>query len=377
MPGKKKIPSVISWAVVVTAIAAGILLAWFSHGPAGLVIASLTGGLLCVAGGFFVGARHAHLLDSLFKIDQPRADILIEQLAAMASRIGSYPDEETILEVTASLLQKQFPHCNGAISRFSPEGDRIEIACLWTTQGEYFPLLAPEKMANTAHEDPERIKTLCQQAIDKQLNPHVLSLKAQGMNLGNIRLWQNGQKTSLNLVQYQFLDTCGFQTALSLSNIETHRRLHRQTVRDPLTGLFNKSYLLDTLQRELHRSKRYKHSLGIIMMEIDRFADIKEEQGNEAVNKILVAIAGIFQGTFRGQDISCRYRENTLVQILPEASLANTLKRAEQVSEWINELNIPFRDTTLTKITVSTGISGFPDHADTIDALVQAVESAV
>ena len=369
--------AILSWILLLAAILVAALLVWFAESSAALILASLVGGLICAACGFFLGTRHSQVLRSLHNDKQVDSDILLEQLSAMTSRIGSYPSEEHILEVVASVVSKMFSDHHGAISRLTPEGDRLEIACLWTNHGQFFPLIAPEKMAPSEGSDSDQIAKLCEQAGDNSLNPTSFNLKAQGMNLGHIRLWQPESTSALSIAQHQFLETCAYQAALALANIETHRRLHRQTVRDPLTGLFNRSYLLDTLQRELHRAKRYKHSLGIVMMEVDNYSAIKDEHGPEGVNKILVAIAGIFQSTFRGHDISCRYRENTLVQILPEAALDNTLRRAEHVNNLINELEIPFRDGELPGVTLSIGISAFPEHADNIDDLIQASESAV
>jgi diguanylate cyclase (GGDEF)-like protein len=331
------------------------------------------GGYLLSLFGQGIWARPASWFKPEAKIEH-NGLILLE---SFSGEIGAYPSEDALLKLAAKTLQGSFcDHC-GAILTSDSETQEVHLACLWDQKGSVFLPSSPrfsekiEEKNLTLH-----VEKLCQQAVDNENSPEIFSLNAMGLNIGEIRLWTPGYTLPLNPAEILFVKQLGHQFSLVLANIETYRRLHRQSVRDAQTGLFNKSYLINTLDRELHRARRYKHPIGIIMLSIDQYDEIKHKMGSEACNKVLNAVSGILLGTFRGHDISCRYHEEILVQILPEAAIENVLIRAEQVSEWVSELDIPFRDQKINKLTLSVGISSFPEHADNVDDLIQAAESA-
>jgi diguanylate cyclase (GGDEF)-like protein len=164
--------------------------------------------------------------------------------------------------------------------------------------------------------------------------------------------------------------------ALALSNLSLRDRLRSQAIRDPLTGLFNRRYMEETLVRELRRATRQKTSVGVIMFDIDGLKPINDGHGHDAGDFVLRTLGRLMIKMFRGEDVPCRYGGDEFTLILPEASLADTWQRAEHLREAFKNLPMEHEGKTLSPITMSIGAVAFPDHGETAEELVQAGDTA-
>jgi len=150
-----------------------------------------------------------------------------------------------------------------------------------------------------------------------------------------------------------------------------------QAVRDPLTGLFNRHYMEESLEREIRRAERRYTSLGVIMLDIDHFQRFNDRYGADAGDTLLKEISVFLQGHIRGEDIACRYGGEEMVLILPDAGLEGTLGRAESLRSRISQLVVRRLNEPLEAVTVSMGVAIYPDHGDAAEALLRAAEAAL
>jgi diguanylate cyclase (GGDEF)-like protein len=165
--------------------------------------------------------------------------------------------------------------------------------------------------------------------------------------------------------------------ALALANLQLREELHAQSIRDPLTGLFNRRYLEESLKQLLHFARRKKQPLGMIMLDVDYFKRFNDTYGHDAGDLVLQKIAAYLQNNIRGSDIACRYGGEEMIIILPEASLENTRQRAEQLRAGIKGLKIRHNNQSLDKITVSLGVSAYPENGNSSQELFEAADSAL
>jgi diguanylate cyclase (GGDEF)-like protein len=120
----------------------------------------------------------------------------------------------------------------------------------------------------------------------------------------------------------------------SLTEIrELHLRLQEQAIRDPLTGLYNRRYLDETLERELSRAKREGYPLSLTMIDLDHFKLVNDTYGHPAGDEVLIALSTLLQSQAREGDIPCRYGGEEFVLVLPRMSLEVASQRAEQWRE--------------------------------------------
>ena len=118
--------------------------------------------------------------------------------------------------------------------------------------------------------------------------------------------------------------------------------LRQQAIRDPLTGLFNRRYLGEALNREVLRAGRGRHPVGIIMLDVDHFKRWNDTWGHAAGDTLLRQLGVFLQTHVRGADFVCRYGGDEFILILPEATLDETLRRAEELrvacKQWMPRL---------------------------------------
>jgi diguanylate cyclase (GGDEF)-like protein len=153
--------------------------------------------------------------------------------------------------------------------------------------------------------------------------------------------------------------------------------LRQQTLRDPLTDLFNRRYMQESLDRELKRAIRSKRPLGIVMLDIDHFKNFNDSFGHHTGDLMLREFSKLLTIHVRSEDIICRYGGEEFVLILPEASVEITCLRAEQLRRATALLRLQKPGMSLEGITISAGVAGFPDHGDTVEALMRAVDQAL
>lgn len=171
--------------------------------------------------------------------------------------------------------------------------------------------------------------------------------------------------------------TFGERIGVSLANLRLREQLRQQSIRDPLTGLFNRSYLEETLEREVSRAVRKQSSIGIIMLDIDKFKDFNDAFGHDAGDVLLREVGYFLKNHIRKQDIACRYGGEEFTLILPDASLEDTVRKAEDLRLHAREVHVKHEGQLLGPITFSFGIATLPQHGATPAAILKQADKAM
>jgi diguanylate cyclase (GGDEF)-like protein/PAS domain S-box-containing protein len=153
-------------------------------------------------------------------------------------------------------------------------------------------------------------------------------------------------------------------------------KLKEQVIRDPLTGLFNRRYLEETLGRELARAKREGFPIGMVMIDIDHFKQVNDSHGHKAGDLILQALGRLLLGGIRAGDIAYRYGGEEFLLILPQASRSITAARAEQWRTGFEALNTVYGEKAL-QSTISLGVAVYPADGVTVEAVIHAADQAM
>jgi diguanylate cyclase (GGDEF)-like protein/PAS domain S-box-containing protein len=159
--------------------------------------------------------------------------------------------------------------------------------------------------------------------------------------------------------------------------LESEKLLREQSVRDHLTGLFNRRYMEETLDRELLRAARKQFSLGIIMLDVDDLKRFNDTYGHAAGDAILRELGDLLLKHVRGEDIPSRYGGDEFIIVLPDASLDVTRERAELLRQNAHHLDIQFEGQTLEAVTLSIGVAVFPEDGSSSAAILKAVDDAL
>ena len=167
------------------------------------------------------------------------------------------------------------------------------------------------------------------------------------------------------------------QIGLALGNLKLRETLRSQSIRDPLTGLFNRRYLEESLEREISRANRDRSSIAIIMLDIDHFKDFNDTHGHQAGDAALRTLGEFLKKATRGQDIVCRYGGEEFALVFSGSSLQGALERGETLRDGVKQLQVQYAGRLLGAITVSMGLSLFPDHGTTIADVLRGADQAL
>jgi diguanylate cyclase (GGDEF)-like protein len=158
---------------------------------------------------------------------------------------------------------------------------------------------------------------------------------------------------------------------------EDEALLREQSVRDHLSGLFNRRYLEETLERELRRAQRDGSALGVIMLDLDHFKLLNDTMGHAAGDLVLREVGALLRANLRYADIACRYGGDELTMILPKAPREVVVERAELILHKIAGLALTCGDAPLPRQTASAGVCMYPADGDSALALLAAGDEAL
>lgn len=150
------------------------------------------------------------------------------------------------------------------------------------------------------------------------------------------------------------------------------QNVREETIRDPLTGLYNRRFLRDYLPRELIRAKREGIRVAVIMIDLDRFKKVNDTAGHAAGDLVLMEVATLLTRHIRGSDIACRYGGEEFVLVLPKSTLESARSRADAICSSMRE-----ESDMLLGVTASLGVALFPDHASESESLMAAADKAL
>jgi len=158
------------------------------------------------------------------------------------------------------------------------------------------------------------------------------------------------------------------------ANATMQSLLIEQATHDALTGLYNRRFMDDTLQRELLRADRDGRAVSVLMLDIDRFKNFNDSYGHEAGDQVLVALSSLLRVNIRESDIACRYGGEEFVIILPGANAVHARHRAELIRENFSSIRIGPEELSAT---ISIGLAVYPQHGVNVDQLLHAADTAL
>jgi len=169
----------------------------------------------------------------------------------------------------------------------------------------------------------------------------------------------------------------GERISLALTNLRLRDVLRSQSIRDPLTGLFNRRYMEETLSREIQRAFRNKEPLSLLMIDLDHFKQFNDTFGHQAGDTLLREFGAFINQRTRGQDVACRFGGEEFAIILTGASKEAAVKRAQLLCEETRQLNAVHSGQTLGKVTLSVGVSSYPAEGTKAEELLTKADEAL
>jgi diguanylate cyclase (GGDEF)-like protein len=309
------------------------------------------------------------------------------QLVELGELLSSSQTRAEMAAVISRVVPTLFAGDAGAFYELDDRGVAVEVVAEWgdppPTRRAFSPTDCLALRLGRVHVmDGSASELRCQHV--EEATPHgavCAPLMAEGQILGllhlQLRRIVSGRRRAVVLADRESLiRTLAEQLELSLANFRLRERLREQSARDQLTGLFNRRYMEESVDRELRRAGRDGSTLGILMMDLDHFKDLNDGFGHAAGDLMLRAVGGFLGSSVRGDDVACRFGGEEFVVILPHASLENTRRRAEALREGMKGLRLESSES-LPNITMSIGVACSPEHGETREELIHAADVAL
>jgi diguanylate cyclase (GGDEF)-like protein len=286
-------------------------------------------------------------------------------------------------EVLGGYAQKFIPHSAGAVFAIDSSRNLMGVMASWgDSLSPTQHILSPEDCCamrgGRLHLQVEVSRGLtCRHFSGSIPEAYVcLPLAALGETLGILHISANSSM-EFTAARLAMIQQAGEYAALRLANLRLREKLHDQSIRDPLTGLYNRRFLEATLEQELHRSGRHHTGLGVIMADIDKFKVFNDSFGHTAGDIVLKEVAALLRRSVRTEDIVCRYGGEEFLIVLPDSSLESVSERAEQLRDAIAKLELQHAGHALGKVTASFGISFSQDGVLTPEILLRYADEAL
>lgn len=169
----------------------------------------------------------------------------------------------------------------------------------------------------------------------------------------------------------------GDQLAMALANLRLRETLRNQSIRDVLTGLFNRRYTDETLARELHRAAREEGEVSVIAIDVDHFKKFNDVHGHQAGDKVLSQLGAMLRKHTRGSDVASRMGGEELAVLMPGAQREHAAARAEEIRRAAEELAVVHDGRNIGPVTLSIGVASFPADGSNADEVMRAADAAL
>ena len=335
--------------------------------------------------------EHAESLGRLVR----ELELRTEQMTSLNEMGALLECSATVKEasaVVANSVQRLFSDApSGGLYLFKSSRDLLEAVVRWGKKDALAPTFPPDACWSLRRGQPYWSEypgngITCQHLTENTTSESLcLPMIAHGNTVGVLHLeFQSERDPGYDCRTESFRDSqqrlaisAASQIALSLASLQLRETLREQAIRDPLTRLFNRRFLEESLERELQLAGRKKHSVAVLFLDLDHFKTFNDSFGHEAGDMVLQSLADLFRNFFRTTDICCRYGGEEFAIILPESSSQDAALRADALRSEVKSLRLQYKKQTLGQLTLSVGVAAFPEHGSTSRDLLKIADQCL
>jgi diguanylate cyclase (GGDEF)-like protein/PAS domain S-box-containing protein len=305
-------------------------------------------------------------------------------LNEMAELLQSSLTEEEAYEVLTHYSRLFFQDQPGALFLNSPDKNTLTAVAAWGDP--------PPEMLSFPHQacwalrrgrshliDPDHHGPHCNHISAQIDSDNLVSLCvpliAQGDTLGMLHLEGSPEKPLAHLEQFAI--TVAEHTAMAMANLRLRDTLRSQSFRDALTGLYNRRFLEEIMEREFSRADRHDRNIGFIILDMDGLKETNDQLGHDAGDLTLQTLADYLKNSIRAEDIACRLGGDEFVLILPDTNKADTLARARRLHESSSQMTAYYNGQPLKPISFSLGVASYPENGADARSVFKAADEAL
>ena len=303
-------------------------------------------------------------------------------MGEMTSLLQACSDADESLDVICQYAARLLNTDSGALYLFRESRNQVELSVSWGEESKSDVIFQPEdcwalRRGELHVLDHATHSIACRHQQDwGDICSVCVPIVAQGNVMGTLYL-ENRHNREIRLDERNLAQNLANQIALAMSSIKLRDTLRNLSVRDPLTGLFNRRYMEESLQREIATAKRKNRPLGLAILDLDHFKTFNDTFGHDAGDMLLREVGSVLAKNSRAGDIACRFGGEEFVMIFPEATPNILLQLTNQLRQTIYAMQLQHFGRSLGQVSASFGIAAFPHHGSTTEDLLRAADKAL
>lgn len=289
---------------------------------------------------------------------------------------------DELFDMVSRFMTHILPEAEGSVYVYSNSRDVLDGCASWNA-GTHKAHIHPEgcwglRRGRTYEYGASEIDFVCEHAEPHDGRPYFcFPILAHGETVGLLHLRAHEHKGEAFHASKKLAQLCAEQISMAIANVQMRDQLHDQSVRDPLTGLFNRRHMTETLRKSITRSQQTGARLSLVAVDVDHFKKFNDTHGHDAGDMVLRAVgAALEQGCDR-DEVACRIGGEEFMLILPDNAPEDAVTRAEQIRQAVEAVSVRYGEKSLPRITISVGVSHYPAHGTMPQDLMRAADDAL
>lgn len=315
----------------------------------------------------------------------------IAQLTTLGQLLQSCITADEVFGVIQDAMPRLFPGDSGSVTILKSSGNLMETMAVWGANPPHQRVFGPDECWAFRRGRPHFVieggspLRCAHLTADDGPATFCVPMMAQGDTVGILQFnfahadaaeYREDGGTDPS-TRARIATALAEHTALALANLRLREALRSQSIVDSLTGLFNRRYLENVLERECRRAVRSRRPLAVLMIDVDHFKQFNDTWGHDGGDAVLRELSALMRAHFRGDDMACRYGGEEFVVVLTEATLESARARAEELRKEVRRLVAQHRRQPLGPITISVGVAALPEHGVSPEDLIAAADRAL
>lgn len=289
---------------------------------------------------------------------------------------------DELFDMVSRFMTHILPAAEGSVYVYSNSRDVLDGCASWNG-GSHKAHIHPEgcwglRRGRTYEFGASEIDFVCEHAEPHDGRPYFcFPILAHGETVGLLHLRAHEDCGDEFHASKKLAQLCAEQISMAIANVRMRDQLHDQSVRDPLTGLFNRRHMTESLRKGISRSQQTVAPLSLIAVDVDHFKKFNDTHGHDAGDMVLRAVgAALEQGCDR-DEIACRIGGEEFMLILPDNTPEDAMTRAETLRQAVEAVSVRYGEKALPRITISVGVAHYPAHGTMPQDLMRAADDAL
>jgi diguanylate cyclase (GGDEF)-like protein len=318
------------------------------------------------------------------------------QVADLSTALQLADSRREAYAIIESFARKMMPDVSGVFYVYTASRDQLTRVAQWSRKGEahtYADQLHPQECwglrqggrhsgcagdSGTVATDSAPI-TCRHIEDDGEIGPYTcIPIVGRGQILGMLHLrGEILRRRQTAAALDDSVERLADQLSLSLTNIELREKLENMALRDGLTGLYNRRFLDETLERDLSKLKRDNKKAALLLLDVDHFKRFNDTHGHQAGDEALRRVGTALAAAVRASDVVCRYGGEEFLVFLPDCDQTEAVAKAEKIRAAVAGTSMTMGDRVIPSVTISIGLAMYPAHARTRAQVIQAADRAL